>query len=363
MCELYHNGEYVKKDVSKALYWCKLAVEQGNAHAQMILGFMYLAGEKVRQDYKKAFELLSLAAAREILDAQVLLGTMYATGKGTGRSVNKAAEWFYKAGHLALTEDTRDKALTALDLLQKVAPNHVLTQKLLSELYDPPREPGALPSPSDRTSGTGWLVPEGYVATCYHVVANADKVTVIIGGKKLPATVIAGDRVNDLALLRLSDGTPLRAHHALPLAGSLAEAGSHVFTIGYPHLDVLGANPKITDGVISAIVGLQSDPRTYQVTVPVQAGNSGGPLLNMNGEVVGIVTSKLNAVAMFQWTGDLPENVNFAVKATYLRALLDSIMSSPISIPPLMERGGTLEELTARVKDSILIVVGERLAQ
>jgi len=191
------------------------------------------------------------------------------------------------------------------------------------------------------------------------VVAGFDRVTVVAGGRRSAATVVAADRMNDLALLRVDDPSALNGVRALPLAAGLARTGSPVFTIGFPHPEVMGVGPKVTNGVISGTTGFQDDPRTYQITVPVQGGNSGGPLLNMRCEVVGIVTSKINAVQMFQWTGDLPENVNYAVKTAYLKALLDSVPASGHPATPLPSRDGSLEELEARVQGAVVIVIAE----
>jgi S1-C subfamily serine protease len=114
----------------------------------------------------------------------------------------------------------------------------------------------------------------------------------------------------------------------LQLAKVDAALGETVFTVGFPHTDILGANAKVTSGIISAKSGLRDDPRFYQTTVQLQAGNSGGPLMNMNGEAIGATTSKLDAVQVFRFTGDLPEGINFAVKSHYIAALIASTKSA-----------------------------------
>lgn len=107
------------------------------------------------------------------------------------------------------------------------------------------------------------------------------------------------------------------------MASDTVGLGTEVFTIGFPQPELMGVEPKLSTGVISATSGIQDDTRTYQISVPVQAGNSGGPLIDNEGRVVGIVASKLNAAKVFEWTGDLPQNVNYAVKSTYLARLMD----------------------------------------
>jgi S1-C subfamily serine protease len=174
---------------------------------------------------------------------------------------------------------------------------------------------------------------------------------------RTPVTILAADRVNDLVIMRV----PLRPGALVPglcLASSAARLGDAVFTLGYPHIDLLGTAARYTEGTISATAGLRDDPRTLQVSVPVQAGNSGGPLCTVDGRVIGIVTSKLAAEKVFQWTGDLPQNVNFAVKTICLDALLKSCgrTSAPFvpSSPP-----ANRSDLVDRLQRSVVIVVAE----
>jgi len=205
--------------------------------------------------------------------------------------------------------------------------------------------------------GTGWPVVDGFVVTNHHVVAGHKKIVLLRrDGVKIPGSVAMDDTTNDLVLIRVKDARQLPP--ALPLATGVAHAGARVFTIGYPHPDFMGSEPKVTDGLISAVTGLGNDPRTYQISVPIQAGNSGGPLLNMNGEVVGITASKLRAAKIFKWTGDLPQNVNYAIKTGYLTMLLSSV-SAKHSIPVLPARAGNVEQLAARIEKSVLIVIAQ----
>ena len=121
----------------------------------------------------------------------------------------------------------------------------------------------------------------------------------------------------------------------------------------------MGANPKITEGIVSSLSGILDDPRTYQISVPVQSGNSGGPLLNRNGEAIGVVTAKLDAETVFEWTGDLPENVNYAIKIDYLRPLLYSLAPRRHPLRELQPQTASLEELAARIQGSIVMVVAQ----
>jgi len=203
--------------------------------------------------------------------------------------------------------------------------------------------------------GTGWVCRGGLIVTNYHVIKNSKKIEVYFqDGFRSSAEVVSRDTANDLAILKTAKKMNMRA---LPMATEWTDIGTKVFTIGYPHPDVMGISPKLTDGVVSSTSGVMDDPRFYQITVPVQSGNSGGPLLNMSGEVVGIVTSKLSAINMLKYTGDLPENVNYAVKVQYLNILLktnDDMHSIKKSV-----KNETLEDLAAKLKNSVCIVLAK----
>lgn len=206
----------------------------------------------------------------------------------------------------------------------------------------------------DTSQGTGWVGAGGYIVTNHHVVRGHDRITVIFpNGEKLSATVSSADEENDFALLRASGLAQLAP--SIPLASGDAAIGSEVFTIGYPHTDIMGSKPKLTAGIINAQTGYRDDPRTYQTSVQVQSGNSGGPLLNRRGEVVGVVTAKLSAATVFKWTGDLPQNVNYAVKGRLLAPHLNGTAGHP----ELPRTAASLEALAERIQNSVVMVVAE----
>lgn len=147
---------------------------------------------------------------------------------------------------------------------------------------------------------------------------------------------------------------------ALPMASSQPRVGQAVFTVGYPHPDIMGAEPKLTEGIINATTGFAGDPQLLQVSVGMQAGNSGGPLLNMQGEVVGVVCAKLDALVVWALSGDLPQNVGYAIKVGYVRTLLESAGAK--GRPPGTARTpapASLEELAGRVRPSVFQVIAE----
>jgi S1-C subfamily serine protease len=204
--------------------------------------------------------------------------------------------------------------------------------------------------------GTGWLTSHGYVVTCFHVVKGHAKVFIKSRKiEKLAAKIVQKDPVNDIAVLkpeRLSGLPP-----GLPIAGSDLVLAQKVFTLGYPQVQLLGDALKYTEGTVSALSGLHDDARCIQISVPVQSGNSGGPLLNTSGEVVGIIVSKLAAINVFKWTGDLPENVNYAVRTDYAKPLFGAL--DKLEFPVLSPKKEDVEELVSRLSPAVVMVIAE----
>jgi S1-C subfamily serine protease len=181
-------------------------------------------------------------------------------------------------------------------------------------------------------SGTGFFVSSsGLLVTATHVVEGASGVWVAVNDEVWPAKVLKLDSANDVAILKVEVPVPVPF---LPLADSAAiRMGTDVFTVGFPNIQIQGVSPKLTRGEVSSLTGMQDDPRFFQISVPVQPGNSGGPLLNLHGRVVGIVVSRLDDRFTLFASGALPQNVNYAIKSSYVRALLDDV--------PDAERGRT----------------------
>ena len=215
-----------------------------------------------------------------------------------------------------------------------------------------------VPIPSFKT-GTAWYSSSGYFVTAYHVVAGVGQLELYAGDKQaIPARVVAADEKNDVAILEADmRGRKLRP---IPFAKSSSSLGARVFTIGYPHSDILGVSPKVTSGEVSGTLPL--DPTKVLISVPVQSGNSGGPLINMNGEAVGLVIQKLSATAVFRQTGDLTENTNFALKVRYVDALLDDLPKLGVNMVFPSIKGTLLEDWVGAYKDSVVFVLGRPLA-
>ena len=200
----------------------------------------------------------------------------------------------------------------------------------VSELVDPQNISGEyLPKQSSNggwaSSGSGFFISEdGLLATNYHVVEDADviQVSIVREGewKHYSAKVVLSDKQNDLSIVKIEDKSFSRLP-SLPynFSTTIKDTGSEVFTLGYPIADIMGDEVKFTDGKISSKTGIQGDVTVYQISVPIQPGNSGGPLFDDKGSVVGITSSGLNRDYFKS------ENVNYAIKASYLKALVDAL--------------------------------------
>ncbi len=187
---------------------------------------------------------------------------------------------------------------------------------------------------AENSSGTGVFVTQDLVVTNYHVIREAKQISFSIGERSIKAELLLKDSQNDLALLKISSGNssnnmlPVRKRTCFQLGDSeKVRAGDVAYTLGFPLSGLLASTPTIGQGVISNFFGLNNDPRMFQISIPIQPGNSGSPLIDSNGRVIGVVTSTLNSKEMLKVTGSLPQNVNFAMKSSYLKSLLSMIPS------------------------------------
>lgn len=174
-------------------------------------------------------------------------------------------------------------------------------------------------------SGSGFFISaDGLIATNYHVIDGANGIDVLInsnsGVKTYKAQVLVSDRTNDISIIKIDDGSFVKLQ-PLPYAvkTSILDVGTSVFALGYPMSNLLGEEIKVTDGIISSKTGFQGDIVTYQISAPIQPGNSGGPLFDKQGNLVGITNAGVPDA----------QNVGYAIKSSYLRNLADA---APIAI-------------------------------
>jgi S1-C subfamily serine protease len=179
--------------------------------------------------------------------------------------------------------------------------------------------------------GTGFFISDnGYLLTCFHVVTNATSIEVGTTHGLFSAQLVQSDPTKDVALLKVT-GT----FASLPLGSTNnVKLGESVFTIGFPRPDLQGWQPKLTRGEISSLSGMQDDPDEYQISVPVQPGNSGGALLDERGNVVGIVSATLRASEADIKDRIAPENVNYAINSACVKTMLDSVPGGLLKLKP-----------------------------
>ena len=186
--------------------------------------------------------------------------------------------------------------------------------------------------------GTGFLISkEGYIATAYHVIEDASIILVRFPLLNLEykAKVISRDENNDVALLKIPK-TQLNSHLSTDIPFFISnqnkfDLGQDVYAYGYPLGEHLGSKPSFSDGRISSFEGIRGNKTTYRVSNPIQPGNSGGPIVDNKGRLLGIIVSSLDAFASLEISDALPQNVNFAVKTDYLIALTNSTFNSSSS--------------------------------
>jgi S1-C subfamily serine protease len=168
-----------------------------------------------------------------------------------------------------------------------------------------------------KSSGSGFWITPSLVLTNAHVVKGCNTITVAGGGK---GGILHTDDFRDLALVEVTgiEGSPVYLR-----ATTKISQGETVVAAGFPLSGILAEDLNITQGIVSALAGLKGDRRFFQITAPVQPGNSGGPLYDKTGAVIGIVTAKLNALALAERTGDIAQNINFAIQIREVKSYLD----------------------------------------
>ena len=179
-----------------------------------------------------------------------------------------------------------------------------------------------LPEPLLGASATGsgfFVGKEGYFVTNAHVVEDAKSIIVLHEGKKLNADVIKVSKVADLAILKVGIKCT-----GLPILLNEVDPGQDAFALGFPQPSIQGLEIKITKGIISSAKGIEDDDTRFQIDTAVQPGNSGGPLCDKSGRLIGVVVARLNEIAVANRTGSIPQNVNYAIKASEVAAILRS---------------------------------------
>lgn len=185
---------------------------------------------------------------------------------------------------------------------------------------------GATPAskPAKPKSGTGFVVSaNGHIVTNHHVIDGcSDLKGNLTGEAAMVLRVVSSDANNDLALLQAP--STARFKEFARIRDRSIRSGDSVVAIGFPFHGLLTSDFTVTTGIVSSLSGMRNDSRFLQISAPVQPGNSGGPLFDTTGQIVGVVTGKLDGLRVAVATGSIPENINFAIKTGALRDFLDN---------------------------------------
>ena len=172
------------------------------------------------------------------------------------------------------------------------------------------------------SAGTGFYISPDTVVTNFHVVNGCTELRLHKNGADLGVVrVLATSRADDLAALRAE--TPAKSFLKIRV-GAPIKAAEPVLVFGYPLADALSSAGNTTLGNVTALAGVRDDLRYIQISAAVQPGNSGGPVVDEAGRLMGVVVAKLNALAVARITGDIPQNVNFAIKGSTLVTFLEA---------------------------------------
>lgn len=175
------------------------------------------------------------------------------------------------------------------------------------------------------SSGTGYFITaEGHIGTNAHVIGNCRSLDVPGHGT---ARLVQADLQNDLAILQLD--SKRSEHFAQFRADQPVMRGEEIFVLGYPFAQILDNNLNFTHGIVSSLAGIKGDDRHFMVSAPVQPGNSGGPVLDRTGALIGTVVSRLDKLKTLRLAGDLPENINFAIRGRMMSEFMEKLGLTP----------------------------------
>lgn len=329
--QMYARGDGVPLDDQTALAWYRKAAEQGDSTAQFNLGIRYEEGVTVPKDVSIAFGWFQKAAIQGDSEAQQNLGLMYMRGYGTLEDKVLAYAWtnIAASGVLALPNASKNRnviesILSKDELLeaQRISSGWKVGQDLVREVRTANvGKPSVNGSMVKVSTGTLFVVGKaGHAITNQHVVNGCTELR--IQGREGVAKLVTDDKVNDLALLQIQG--QIAAFGSIISDPGKMRQGEDVLVFGFPLNAVLSSAGNLTPGIVSALTGHGNNTNQIQITAPIQPGSSGSPVMNRQGDVVGVVAMKLSDAKMAQATGQVGQNVNFAVSGQTLKTFLDT---------------------------------------
>ncbi len=356
----YKDGLGVEKDMEESAMWFRRAVaayrksaEQGDAFAQWTLAGCYSVGQGVPKDEAEAAKWHRKAAAQNYAAAQFSLGGMYSRGEGVIKDETEAYKWYLLAG--AQGYEFSKIMLEALEK-QLSANQRADGQRLARDWKSKvgPAGPSGVEESRPEFSGTGFVITDdGYFITNQHVAGEGATVRVVTAVGTFPAKVVKVDKANDLALLK-AEGKFM----ALPVITSRGvRLGATAATVGFPNTVLQGFAPKLAKGEIASLAGAQDDARHFQISAPIQPGNSGGALVDERGNVIGVVVAKLSQRAAVATSGALAENVNYAVKSSYVLSFLESVPEVAAKLKEPSTKPRVFEDVVKSVEQATVLVL------
>jgi TPR repeat protein len=350
---MYENGTGLTKNEAEAAKWYRRAAEQGDTFAQGFLGFMYENGTGLTKNEAEAAKWYRRAAEQGDAVAQAHLGGMYSLGRGVPQDYVSAYKWFNIAAAGQEPNVAADAAEFRDLLARRMSPGQIAEGQRLARAWKPVATQNGSsnavselkPKIATISTGSGFFVSmDGRVLTNAHVVENCRQTNLRTPNGTVSARLLARDTGNDLALLA-SGLNPAQIGTLRPSV----RLGEEIVVYGYPLSGLLASGGNVTMGNIAALSGIRDDSRFLQISAPVQPGNSGGPVLDRQGNVVGIVVAKLDAVKLAGAIKDIPQNVNFAIKSTVAASFLDA-QSVPVDAPKNETPSLSPEDLAERAR-------------
>ena len=344
LAEHYKKGGCVLKSITESSRWILRSAELGNKVSQNEIADRYFQGLGLSQNAIEGLAWLYVAE----------LKVSYSSSNKTINytECNKAADkikYLEKKISNDIIQMAQERAKVILGLItdgkstvDSVAQGNSPT--VVKNTTKPKSKP--------KGSGTGSIVSSsGHIVTAAHVINGASYIEIVTPTGTFPANTESVDTANDIAILKIDTTCKdfVEVLHSRDV-----RLGQSVSTIGFPNIGIQGHSPKVTQGVISSDNGVQNDIRMWQISAPIQPGNSGGPLLDESGNLIGVVVASLS-LKVIEATGAVPQNVNYAVKSAYLEPLLNS---QKLSIKQSKQAASQkFEDLVESTKKSIVLVL------
>ena len=367
---IYDEGFGVKEDNQLAINWYEQAIEEGSLWAHYNYGLMLYNGEEdIQINFAKAFELFEDSALKNHTLSQYYLGLMHTFGESVPVNLVEGYKWM----HIAYLNEPENTII--LDTLELINSKNMLSDWQISraknladefiinqsaDLLDSSESDEELTAKiqeennSDKkllvaASGSGFIInSEGSVVTNNHVIDGCSRVTAVYEGNDYVLRTIARDNVNDMALLT----SDLVDKDFFTLSQNDVDILDEITVVGYGLGKNVSDMVKVTKGIVSSMTGLSNNYSEMQIDAAIQSGNSGGPVISSKGDVVGIAVSKLDSMSVWEEAGDLPQNVNFAIKSSTLKQFLDANKHN-YHVNNL-DKNHSIDEIRNKIKSSAL---------